>query len=58
MIHEITCQIPDGVTPDAIFCKVGGGGLLGGVLREVIDPEWDRNRSRFSLVWSAYNYLC
>lgn len=39
MIHEIERQISD--KPDAIFCSVGGGGLLGGVLVGCKDVGWD-----------------
>lgn len=44
MIHEIGRQLPGGIMPDAIFCNVGGGGLLGGVLRGVNDLGWDRTK--------------
>jgi L-serine/L-threonine ammonia-lyase len=39
MIKEIAHQIPH--KPDAIFCSVGGGGLLGGVLVGCKDAGWD-----------------
>ncbi|KAF9466416.1 tryptophan synthase beta subunit-like PLP-dependent enzyme [Collybia nuda] len=39
MVHEISEQIPD--KPDAIFCSVGGGGLLGGLIIGCRDVGWD-----------------
>lgn len=39
MINEIAHQIP--TKPDAIFCSVGGGGLLGGVTVGCKDVGWD-----------------
>jgi L-serine/L-threonine ammonia-lyase len=39
MIKEIAYQVPN--RPDAIFCSVGGGGLLGGVLVGCKDVGWD-----------------
>ena len=39
MIKEIVYQVPN--KPDAIFCSVGGGGLLGGVLVGCKDVGWD-----------------
>jgi threonine dehydratase len=45
MIHEIARQTPSGTVPDAIVCNVGGGGLLGGVLRGVNELKWDHSES-------------
>ena len=42
MIHEIKEQIPS--QPDAIFCCVGGGGLLGGIIRGCRDVGWDNGK--------------
>lgn len=39
MIREIVKQVPN--KPDAIFCSVGGGGLLGGVIVGCKDVGWD-----------------
>ncbi|KJA27370.1 hypothetical protein HYPSUDRAFT_131092 [Hypholoma sublateritium FD-334 SS-4] len=39
MIHEIKEQIPS--DPDAIFCSVGGGGLLGGIMVGCKAVGWD-----------------
>jgi len=39
MIHEIRSQL--GTTPDAIFCSVGGGGLIGGVMTGCKEVGWD-----------------
>lgn len=44
MVHEIANQLPS--KPDAIFCSVGGGGLLGGVLVGCKDVGWDDGESR------------
>ncbi|KAI0253969.1 tryptophan synthase beta subunit-like PLP-dependent enzyme [Lactifluus subvellereus] len=41
MIEEIQTQLPRGVKPAAMFCSVGGGGLLGGVIRGCSDVGWD-----------------
>lgn len=41
MITEIARQLPNGTKPDAIFCSVGGGGLLGGVLTGCKLVGWD-----------------
>ncbi|KAG8716402.1 hypothetical protein FRC11_013385 [Ceratobasidium sp. 423] len=41
MIYEIACQLPNKIIPDAIVCNVGGGGLLGGILRGVNELKWD-----------------
>jgi len=40
MIHEIKRQLPLGERPAAIFCAVGGGGLLGGVLQGCAEVGW------------------
>lgn len=32
LAHEIAEQLPDGVKPDAIFCSVGGGGMIAGLM--------------------------
>ncbi|KAF8162968.1 tryptophan synthase beta subunit-like PLP-dependent enzyme [Crassisporium funariophilum] len=39
MIHEIHKQLQE--EPDAIFCSVGGGGLLGGIIVGCKDVGWD-----------------
>ncbi|KDQ59473.1 hypothetical protein JAAARDRAFT_33046 [Jaapia argillacea MUCL 33604] len=39
MVTEIARQIPD--KPDAIFCSVGGGGLLGGLVVGCKNIGWD-----------------
>lgn len=39
MVHEISEQLPN--KPDAIFCSVGGGGLLGGLIVGCRDVGWD-----------------
>ena len=41
MIEEISKQLPGGSKPNAIFCSVGGGGLLGGVIRGCKTVGWD-----------------
>jgi threonine dehydratase len=40
MVYEIADQM-DGVIPDAIICCVGGGGLLGGILKGLISQVKD-----------------
>lgn len=39
MIQEIARQLPK--RPDAIFCSIGGGGLLGGVIIGCEKQGWD-----------------
>ena len=39
MIEEVKAQLPE--KPDAIFCSVGGGGLLGGVIVGCKRVGWD-----------------
>lgn len=39
MITEIKNEL--GVKPDAIFCSVGGGGLLGGIIVGCKNENWD-----------------
>ncbi|TFY83456.1 hypothetical protein EWM64_g569 [Hericium alpestre] len=42
MIDEIQLQLPaDAVKPEAIFCSVGGGGLLGGIIVGCRTVGWD-----------------
>jgi L-serine/L-threonine ammonia-lyase len=39
MIREIVSQIPQ--KPEAIFCSVGGGGLIGGLIEGCRKIGWD-----------------
>jgi L-serine/L-threonine ammonia-lyase len=39
MVSEMSHQVP--VKPDAIFCSVGGGGLLGGLIVGCKRAGWD-----------------
>lgn len=39
MVHEISKDLA--VKPDAIFCSVGGGGLLAGVMVGCKQVNWD-----------------
>ena len=39
MVHEIHKQLQK--EPDAIFCSVGGGGLLGGIILGCKDVGWE-----------------
>ena len=39
MVHEIDKQLRK--EPNAIFCSVGGGGLLGGIILGCKDVGWD-----------------
>ncbi|KAG8928874.1 hypothetical protein FRC02_006369 [Tulasnella sp. 418] len=41
MIEEIKSQLPEEVRPNAIFCSVGGGGLVGGVIIGCQTVGWD-----------------
>ncbi|THH14332.1 hypothetical protein EW146_g5987 [Bondarzewia mesenterica] len=41
MIDEMKIQLPHSMKPDAIFCSVGGGGLLGGVIVGCKNVGWD-----------------
>ncbi|EJU00257.1 tryptophan synthase beta subunit-like PLP-dependent enzyme [Dacryopinax primogenitus] len=40
MVHEIKRQLPPGERPAAIFCAVGGGGLLGGIMQGCTEVGW------------------
>ncbi|VDC07861.1 unnamed protein product [Peniophora sp. CBMAI 1063] len=42
MVGEIKKQLPDDVVPDAIFCSVGGAGLLGGIILGCKSAGWDK----------------
>lgn len=42
MIAEITTQLH--LKPDAIFCSVGGGGLLGGIIDGCNKADWDDDK--------------
>ncbi|TFY71758.1 hypothetical protein EVG20_g1259 [Dentipellis fragilis] len=44
MIDEMKAQAPRGIRPDAIFCCVGGGGLLGGIIVGCKNAGWDDAR--------------
>jgi len=39
MVTEISTQLNK--KPDVIFCSVGGGGLLGGIILGCKDVGWD-----------------
>ncbi len=39
MVSEISRQLT--AKPDAIFCSVGGGGLLGGIIIGCKEAGWD-----------------
>ncbi|KAG6909450.1 hypothetical protein DXG01_000435 [Tephrocybe rancida] len=41
MVSEIASQLPNNTKPDAIFCSVGGGGLLGGLIHGCAKVGWD-----------------
>ena len=41
IVHEIRRQLPGSVTPSAIFCSVGGGGLAGGIMTGLKQVGWD-----------------
>ena len=47
MIAEIRTQLPHGVKPAAVFCSVGGGGLLGGVIEGCRNVGWDDGAPSF-----------
>jgi len=49
MVHEIHEQL--GEKPDAIFCSVGGAGLLGGIIKGCDDVGWEDGRS-FRVRWT------
>ena len=46
MIPEIRKQMPDGETPDAIVCSVGGGGLFSGIVQGVEQAGWHLGYTR------------
>lgn len=54
MIHEAARQLPSGVVPDAILCSVGGGGLLGGVIRGMNDVGWDQSTPSNVLICARF----
>ncbi|KAI0049992.1 tryptophan synthase beta subunit-like PLP-dependent enzyme [Auriscalpium vulgare] len=41
MVEEIKTQLPRSVKPEAIFCDVGGAGLLGGLILGCKDSGWE-----------------
>lgn len=45
LVHEIKQQLPEGVKPDAIFCSVGGAGLIGGIMDGCKAVGWDDGRN-------------
>jgi L-serine/L-threonine ammonia-lyase len=47
MVKEMKEQLPR--KPDAIFCSVGGGGLLGGVLVGCKEVGWEDGKSSVAL---------
>lgn len=40
LIHEIREQLPGSDKPDAVFCSVGGGGLLSGLMLGCEEVGW------------------
>ena len=48
MIEESARQLPQGVKPDAVFCCVGGAGLLGGVILGCKAAGWDDGKDFFN----------
>ena len=44
MVHEIRHQLPEGTKPAAIFCSVGGGGLVAGIMTGLKAVGWDDGR--------------
>jgi len=52
MIEEISTQLPN--KPSAIFCSVGGGGLLGGIITGCKHVGWDDGEIRNS--WRGFTY--
>lgn len=51
MIVEVRDQLQK--KPDAIFCSVGGGGLLGGIILGCKEVGWDDGEWRWKLVEKA-----
>lgn len=45
MIIEIAAQLPE--KPDAIFCSVGGAGLLGGIIVGCKNVGWDDGKHTY-----------
>ena len=49
MVEEMAKQLPQTgsqpVKPDAIFCSVGGGGLLGGIIEGCNRVGWENGAS-------------
>lgn len=54
MIGEISSDLK-GIKPDAIFCSVGGGGLLAGIIVGCKRIGWDDGTNIFSLSFLAFN---
>jgi L-serine/L-threonine ammonia-lyase len=42
MVTEVHQQL--GRQPDAIFCSVGGGGLIGGIMQGCKNVGWDEGK--------------
>ena len=57
MVGEIKRQLPDDVTPDAIFCSVGGAGLLGGILLGCKDAGWENGQLQYISIRETRTYL-
>lgn len=51
MVEEMKSQLHH--TPDAIFCSVGGGGLIGGILLGCQSVGWDNGSSTSQSIDSA-----
>jgi threonine dehydratase len=58
MVDELKEQL-GGVTPDAIICSVGGGGLMNGIILGCQRAGWDKgNAAKFSSVSMILGIRC
>jgi hypothetical protein len=55
MIREISSQL--GKKPDAIFCSVGGAGLLGGIIVGCKTSGWDDGKSNHEYMTLGHSHL-
>jgi L-serine/L-threonine ammonia-lyase len=53
MIKEIAEELE--MPPDAIFCSVGGGGLLGGVMLGCASVGWEKGEVNHGPYWRQAN---
>ena len=55
MVKEMKSQLHH--PPDAVFCSVGGGGLIGGILLGCQSVAWDNGSSVSQLINSTRTHF-